>query len=210
MAKVKKNYSFSDKSQQYNNVAILLHWLIGLAIIFMLILGIFMTDIPKEAPKQISFDIFNLGIYSWEVTEAESPRSFYFNFHKSIGVTLFVFVLFRIFWRFTHKPPALLSSMKPWEKRFATTAHHGLYLLMILIPLTGILMSIGSKYGVKWFGIKILPGIDSTPMRELFYEFHEIFGQLLLLILIFHILGALKHSIVDKDGTLRRMWFHKN
>ena len=210
MAKVKKNYSFSDKSQQYNNVAILLHWLIGLAIIFMLILGIFMTDIPKEAPKQISFDIFNLGIYSWEVTEAESPRSFYFNFHKSIGVTLFVFVLFRIFWRFTNKPPALLSSMKPWEKRFATAAHHGLYLLMILIPLTGILMSIGSKYGVKWFGIKILPGIDSTPMRELFYEFHEIFGQLLLLILIFHILGALKHSIVDKDGTLRRMWFHKN
>ena len=210
MAKVKKNYSFSDKSQQYNNVAILLHWLIGLVIIFMLILGIFMTDIPKEAPKQISFDIFNLGIYSWEVTEAESPRSFYFNFHKSIGVTLFVFVLFRIFWRFTHKPPALLSSMKPWEKRFATAAHHGLYLLMILIPLTGILMSIGSKYGVKWFGIKILPGIDSTPMRELFYEFHEIFGQLLLLILIFHILGALKHSIVDKDGTLRRMWFHKN
>ena len=100
--------------------------------------------------------------------------------------------------------------MKPWEKRFATAAHHGLYLLMILIPLTGILMSIGSKYGVKWFGIKILPGIDSTPMRELFYEFHEIFGQLLLLILIFHILGALKHSIVDKDGTLRRMWFHKN
>ena len=83
MEKVKKNYSFSDKSQQYNNVAILLHWLIGLAIIFMLILGIFMTDIPKEAPKQISFDIFNLGIYSWEVTEAESPRSFYFNFHKS-------------------------------------------------------------------------------------------------------------------------------
>src|SRR5210317_1470897 len=98
MAKVKKNYSFSDKSQQYNNVAILLHWIIGLAIIFMLILGIFMTDIPKEAPKQSSFDLFNFCIYSWEVEKAKSPRSFYFELHKSIGVTLLVMIFIRIFW----------------------------------------------------------------------------------------------------------------
>jgi len=210
VAEIKKDFSFLGKSQKYNNIAILLHWLIGIAIIFMLILGIFMTDIPKEAPKQSSFDLFNFGIYSWEVEKAKSPRSFYFELHKSIGVTLLVLIFIRIFWRFTHKPPALLPSMKPWEKRLATAAHHGLYFLMVLIPVTGILMSVGSKYGVKWFGIKILPGIDSKPMRELFYEFHEIFGQLLLLILVFHILGALKHSIVDKDGTLRRMWFHKH
>ena len=187
-----------------------MHWLIGLAIIFMLILGIFMTDIPKEAPRQSSVDICKLWIYTWEVITAESPRSFYFNFHKSIGVTIFILVLLRIYWRFTHKPPALLATMKPWEKRFATAAHHGLYLLMVLIPLTGILMSIGSKYGIKWFGIKIISGIDSKPMRELFSEFHEIFGQVLLVIVIFHILGAIKHSIFNQDGTLRRMWFHKN
>jgi len=210
MAQVKKNFSFLNNSKRYTNTAVLLHWLIGIAIIFMLALGIFMTDIPKEAPKQSSFDLFNLGIYTWEVAKEESPRSFYFNFHKSLGVTIFVLVLFRIFWRFTHKPPALLTTMKPWEKRLATAAHHGLYLLMFLIPLTGIIMSIGSKYGIKWFGIKIIPGIDNEVMRELFYEFHEIFGQLLLLILIFHILGALKHAIIDKDGTLRRMWFNKN
>jgi cytochrome b561 len=47
-------------------------------------------------------------------------------------------------------------------------------------------------------------------VREFFYEqFHEIFGLLLLSLLIFHILGAVKHSIVEKDGTLRRMWFSK-
>ena len=145
MAQVKKNFSFLNNSKRYTNTAVLLHWLIGIGIIFMLALGIFMTDIPKEAPKQTSFDLFNLGIYTWEVAKEESPRSFYFNFHKSLGVTIFVLVLFRIFWRFSHKPPALLNTMKPWEKRLATAAHHGLYLLMFLIPLTGIIMSIGSN-----------------------------------------------------------------
>jgi cytochrome b561 len=97
--------------------------------------------------------------------------------------------------------------MKSWEKRLATIVHHGLYLLMILTPLAGIIMSVASKYGIKWFGIKLFSGLDIPSVRELFYEFHEIFGLLILFILIFHIVGALKHTFVDKDGTLRRMWF---
>ena len=84
MAQVKKNFSFLNNSKRYTNTAVLLHWLIGIAIIFMLALGIFMTDIPKEAPKQTSFDLFNLGIYTWEVAKEESPRSFYFNFQDTI------------------------------------------------------------------------------------------------------------------------------
>ena len=80
---------------------------------------------------------------------------------------------------------------------------------MILIPLAGIIMSAASKYGVKWFGIKVIPGFNDKGVRDLFEQFHEIFGLLLLSLLIFHILGAVKHSIVEKDGTLRRMWFSK-
>ena len=97
--------------------------------------------------------------------------------------------------------------MKSWEKKLATAAHHGLYLLMILTPLAGIIMSIASKYGIKWFGIKIIPGIDDRGLRELFLEFHIIFGILILVILFFHITGSVKHSLIDKDGTIQRMWF---
>ena len=70
-------------------------------------------------------------------------------------------------------------------------------------------MSISSKYGIKWFGIELIGGFDNKAARELFLQFHQIFGQLILLILLFHTLGALKHSLIEKDGTLRRMWFHK-
>ena len=168
-----------------------------------------LSKIPKNAAKSSSFDLFNLGIYSWDVAKEMSPRSFYFNLHKSVGVSLFIFVIVRIFWRIKNKPPALLNSMKPWEKRLATAAHHGLYFLMFATPLAGIIMSISSKYGIKWFGIEIIGGIDNKPARELFLEFHKIFGLLILIILFFHVAGALKHSLIDKDGTLRRMWFHK-
>ena len=194
---------------KYTNVAIVLHWLIGIAILFMFVLGWFMTELPKETPKTTSFDIFNLGLITWGVEEEQSQRSFYFNLHKSVGLSLLMLIVLRMYWRFTHRSPAFLNSMKLWEKRLAKATHHSLYLLMFLIPLSGIIMSAGSKYGIKWFGIKVIPGFDDKAIRELFYEFHEIFGLLLLLTLILHILGAVKHSIVDKDGTLRRMWFSK-
>jgi cytochrome b561 len=166
-----------------------------------------MEALPQEGPKSASYDLFNLGIYTWELSKETSPRSFYFNLHKSIGLTLFVLIVFRFYWRFTHRPPALLETMKNWEKKLATAAHHGLYLLMILTPLAGIIMSVASKYGIKWFGIEIISGIDDKGLRELFHEFHIIFGILILVILFFHISGALKHSLVDKDGTIQRMWF---
>ena len=198
-----------NKDTKYTNIAIALHWLIGIAILFMFILGWFMTELPRETPKTTSFDIFNLGLVTWEVAKEQSQRTFYFHLHKSIGLTILMLVVIRIYWRFTNRPPAFLSSMKPWEKKLATATHHSLYLLMILIPLAGIIMSAASKYGVKWFGIKVIPGFNDKGVRDLFEQFHEIFGLLLLSLLIFHILGAVKHSIVEKDGTLRRMWFSK-
>ncbi len=198
-----------NNNTKYTNVAIALHWLIGIAILFMFVLGWFMTELPKESAKTTSFDLFNLGLMTWEVAKEESSRAFYFNLHKSIGLTILMLIVLRMYWRFTHRPPTFLNSMKLWEKRLAKATHHALYLLMFLIPLSGIIMSAGSKYGIKWFGIKVLPGFDDKAIRELFHEFHEIFGLLLLLLLIFHTLGAIKHSIIDKDGTLRRMWFSK-
>ena len=203
MVKAVKTFS------QYNNISIFLHWLIAVGIVFMFILGWFMDTVPKDAAKSSTFDLFNMGLYVWELSKEVSPRSFYFNLHKSVGISLFALIILRILWRFTHKPPALLDSMKTWEKKLATGAHHGLYFLMVATPLAGIIMSISSKYGIHWFGIKLVGGIDNKASRELFYEFHEIFGLLILLILFFHIAGAFKHALVDKDGTIRRMWFHK-
>ena len=68
--------------QHYDKVAITLHWLVAIGVFVMIGLGWYMTDIPKGTPD----------------------RAFWFNLHKSIGVTLGVLVLIRLWWRLTHKP----------------------------------------------------------------------------------------------------------
>lgn len=190
---------------RYTKTAKFLHWLIAIGIFVMFGIGWYMSDLPKEAPKQMAYDLFDMGVYTWQLAEEISPRTFYYNLHKSIGVTIFAFILIRILWRITHKPPALLSSYKEIERKIASGAHRLLYLLMFALPTSGIIMAVYSKYGIKWFGLNFIGGLDNKPMRELFKEVHEIIGIVLLVIVAIHVLGALKHKFIDKDQTLSRM-----
>lgn len=192
-------------TNRYTKTAVILHWLIAIAIFGMFALGWFMADLPKEGPKQMSYDLFDWGIYTWQLAEESSPRTFYFNLHKSIGITILALILIRVLWRISHKPPALLSSYKTWERKLATGTHHLLYLLMVALPVSGLIMATYSKYGVKWFGIPFIKGLDNTPMRKVYEEAHELIGVIILVVLILHIIGALKHKFIDKDDTLKRM-----
>lgn len=192
-------------NKRYTKVAIILHWLIAFGILGMFAFGWYMTGLPREAPEQLSYDLFDWGIYTWELSKESSPRAFYFNLHKSIGITLLGLIVIRILWRITHKPPALLTSYKAWERKLSTSAHHLLYLLMVVVPMSGLVMSVAGKYGVKWFGIDFIAGIESKPIREIFHETHEIAGLIFLAIIALHILGALKHKFIDKDETMQRM-----
>jgi cytochrome b561 len=195
----------NQSTSRYTKTAVILHWLIALGIFAMFALGWYMSDLPKDAPKLMSLDVFDLGIYNLHFTEETSARAFYFNLHKSIGVTLFALILIRIFWRITHCPPAMLVSYKAWERKLATGAHHLLYLLMAALPISGIIMAINSKYGLVWFGVKVFQGLDNKGIRDLFKEAHEVIGVIILLVIILHIAGALKHQFIDKDETAKRM-----
>ena len=192
-------------STGYTKTAKVLHWLIAIGIFIMFGIGWFMADLPKDVPKQTAFDVFDLGIYTWQSAEAISPRNFYFNLHKSLGVTIFALIIIRVLWRLSHKPPALLASYKEFERKLAKGTHYLLYLLMVALPLSGLIMVIYGKYGVKWFGIDLFGGLDSKPMRDAFKEVHEIIGLIILAVLALHVLGALKHKFIDKDETLSRM-----
>lgn len=193
---------------RYTRTAVILHWLIALGIIFMFALGWFMSELPREGEKSSAYDLFNLGIYTWQLAEEVTPRTFYFNLHKSIGVTLLALIAFRVFWRLTHQPPALLDSLKEWERALAERAHKILYVLMVAMPVSGLIMALGSKYGVKWFGIKILPGFDNEALRDIFLSVHTWVGIAMALLILLHIAGALKHKFINKDGTMKRMSLH--
>jgi len=195
-------------ASRYTKTAVVLHWLIAFCIFGMFALGWYMTDLPKEAPKQMAYDLFDWGIYTWQLAAEATPRAFYFNLHKSLGVTIFALIIIRILWRITHRPPALLTSYKDFERKLANGTHHLLYLLMIALPVSGIIMASYSKHGLSWFGTPLIKGVDNHPMHEFFADAHETIGIIMLVMIGLHILGALKHKLIDKDGTLKRMSLH--
>ena len=192
-------------SSRYTKTAVVLHWLIAIFLVVMFVLGWYMADLPKDAPKQTVFDILDLGVYTWQVVDEITPRSFYFNLHKSLGITIFALIIIRILWRITHKPPAPLATYKSIERKISAATHHSLYLFMSAIPLTGLVMGLYSKYGVKWFGLSFLPGLDNNSIREVFEKAHELVGIVLLALVALHVVGALKHKLIDKDDTLKRI-----
>jgi cytochrome b561 len=177
----------NKKINCYNNLAIALHWILAILLIFQLYLGLAMIDIPKGP---------------------ESERAFWFNLHKSVGIIIALFVIFRIIWRLTHNIPAYSTALKSWQKVASKWSHRLLYLCMVVMPLTGIIGSIFSKYPIKFFGY-VLPKIVNSNLiiKEIASDIHQFFAFFFLLLIIIHITAALKHLIIDCDGVFERIMF---
>ena len=194
-----------DTTLKYSKPAIILHWVMALMILAMFGLGWYMADLPKEAPKTTTMDLFDLGVYTMQFTEAITPRTFYFNLHKSLGVTVLFLLLIRILIRIKYTPPVFPASMKNWETKLSKLVHRGLYGLMLAVPLAGIAMTACSKYGMKWFGLHLFSGVDNPGLRDIFKETHEIIGLVLITVIVLHVMAAIKHKVVDKDDVMKRM-----
>ena len=75
------------------------------------------------------------------------------------------------------------------------------------MPLTGWMMSSSAGYPVAWFGFFQLPDLvmPSESLEEILHEVHETLATGLLVLAGVHVLAALKHQFVDRDGLMSRM-----
>lgn len=195
----------SNATQKYSKSAVVLHGLTAVMIFMLFAIGWYMTELPKDVAKTASLDLFDLGIYTVQFADAITPRTFYFNLHKSIGITVLLLILARVYVRLGQGYPAFPSTMKAWEIKLAELTHKALYLLMLAVPLTGLVMAVSSKYGLVWFGLHLIPGMDNAGLRDVFKESHEVIGVILITVIALHIAAALKHKLVDKDDVMSRM-----
>lgn len=173
----------TQKNQRYSVIAILLHWVMALMILFLFGLGWYMVELPETA-----------------------VRSGPFSLHKSIGLTVLILLVLRVIWRHTHRPPPLPADMPTFKRRLADSTHVLLYLLMILQPVTGYLSSSFSGYKTKLWGVP-LPhwGWKDAVLNEFFTELHVICSLLFVLLVITHVIGALSHVLSKGDNVFRRM-----
>ena len=177
----------NSNPSKYSLTSRILHWSMAALILFLLGLGIYMTDfLPKDAPNRM--EVYDL--------------------HKSFGALVLVLIFIRIINRFIFKAPALPATLVKWEKIAAHLGHAGLYLLMIAVPLSGYLMSNSFGYPVHFFGIELPFLIEKNlELGGFFAEAHEISAFSLLGLVAIHVLGALKHRFFDKpeNDVLKRM-----
>ena len=168
----------------YTRTAKSLHWLMAFLFFGLLALGFYMQGLPLSPEK--------LKLYSW---------------HKWAGVTAFLLVWLRLFWRVTHRPPALPASI-PKAMQFAAHAGHFLlYVLMIAIPLSGWLMSSAKGFQTVWFGVLPIPDLlgKNKELGDLLQTVHLSLNLLFVAAIVGHIGAALKHHFVDKDDILKRI-----
>ena len=176
----------------YNGVTKTFHWLTALLILAIIPLGVVANQLPFETGEQLA------------------TKAWVFSVHKTLGVAVFFVALARILWAVTQAKPGPLHPERKLETFAADVVHWVLYISLVAVPLTGwIEHAATSGFAPIWwpFGQKLFFVPESETIAGAFAGLHWVFGKLMVASLLLHIAGALKHQIVDKDATLRRMWF---
>lgn len=179
----------SENSATYRPSVIALHWGIAGGIVLMFGLGLYMTNLPLSPDK--------LRYYSW---------------HKWGGVTIFLFTNLRLAWRLswyrTWRAAYLSSTAAPqWEQTAAHWVHRVLYLLMLVIPVSGWLMSSAKGVPTVYLGLWQLPDLleRNAALGKMLLNVHISLNCILASLVMIHVCAALKHHFINRDEVLTRM-----
>lgn len=170
----------------YSRTAIALHWILAILILGQIAFGWYLQGIERGTPD----------------------RTIYVNLHKSAGMVLGLLILFRSFWRLTHRAPPLPSAQPAWEHTAARISHWALYACMLIMPLSGYLASNFSRWGVNFFNkVKLPPwGVENQAVYDFLNATHVVTSYVFVALIGIHLLAALRH-LVRGDGVFNRMRF---
>lgn len=175
---------------RYGSVARSLHWLTALLILSAIGLGLYAEDLP------------------YDTAETLAAKAQIFSIHKTIGVAAFFVALARILWALSQPRPAPLHPERRLETLAAETVHWALYISMLAVPLSGWVhhAAVEGFAPILWpFGQNLPFVAKSETVATIATTLHWLFSKLLIASVALHILGALKHALIDRDGTLARM-----
>ena len=176
-----------DTTEKYGIITKTLHWTIAI-----LVFGQYYSIFWKRyvLPEKSELGIFYIR-----------------NLHKPLGVCLLTLGVFFLAWRVLNARPKFPPHSPKWERYAAKTVHGLLYTTIILMPLSGMVMSIAGGYPISMFGYFEIPMFLETnkALSRLCHEIHEITSFIVIGLIVIHISAALKHHFFEKDNVLVRM-----
>ena len=180
----------TNTQTHYGSIAKGFHWLTALLVLTLIPTGWFANQLPYETAEQLA------------------QKAWLFSLHKTLGVAVFFVALLRILWALSQPKPGLLNADKKLESFAAELVHWLLYAALVIVPLSGwIGHAAASGFAPIWWpfgqGLPLVP--KSVFVEEIAASVHFLATKVITLCVLFHIAGALKHQIIDRDATLRRM-----
>lgn len=180
--------ALTNTRTSWGSVSRTFHWGMAVLVIAMLVAGTVMVDWPDEELAT------KFTLYQW---------------HKSFGMLLAALLVLRLVWRWLQPVPELPPSSSRFTRRASAVSHGLLYALLLLLPLTGYLMVATSPLGIPTvvFGVVPVPHVlgPDAGLEAVFKTAHDVLGKLLIAVVLVHVLAALKHALVDRDGIWTRM-----
>ncbi|MCG8519515.1 MAG: cytochrome b/b6 domain-containing protein [Pseudomonadales bacterium] len=169
-----------DADNRYGAVSRALHWSMAL-----LLLGMLASEL-------------------WfEVLEHRLSGADLMALHQSLGVVLLVLVIVRVGWRWLNR--SRLAVPAHWALA-AKAGHVVLYLLMLLMPLSGLAIAIGEGDSVALFGWTLLDaGSEIAWLEDSGENLHKILANVFWLMIGLHVAAALIHQHLLDDKVLKRM-----
>ena len=180
----------NNTQTNFGSIAKALHWATAFLVITLFPLGYYIARLSPDSTQEVE-------------------RAFFlFSLHKTIGMVVLTLAILRIAWWLFQPRPIPLHTERPLETIIAQTVHWLLYVLILLMPITGWLhhsatTGLADIWGPFPQRVALVP--QTIQWEEFFGWMHYASAWLMGLVVALHIAGALKHAIIDNDDTLRRM-----
>ena len=188
----------ANTNESWGVVSRSFHWLTFVLVLIQIPLGFYMVD---------AYEVYKID-YADDTVFMRASLA-----HNTLGFLFLLLVLARLSWRLKHSVPAMSVALSIYQRALARLTHWAFYLLMIVYPLSGwaALSAYQFDFPIFFFGWDSVPGIvpsvkEGAPFDyEFFADIHKLCWQFGAGLLGLHVIAALWHGFVRRDGVLERM-----
>jgi cytochrome b561 len=178
--------AWRNSGMTYGRISRYLHWATATLMLCLIPMGLFLQTLPETSPV----------------------RAVFLAVHETLGSTVLGLLLIRLAWLTLSKPPRSLDSPRPWQRLLARAVHMALYVLLLLLPATGMLLVASKRMPLELYGVALaLPAKSDLPGGLPWAALHNlVLPALFCCVIALHLGGALMHHFVARRGDdIRRM-----